>query len=269
MHSICVTCGTQYPDRDSPPEHCFICEDERQYVGWNGQQWTTLEELRRTRRNEVREEEPGLVGIGSAPSFAIGQRALLLRSPAGNILWDCISLIDDETIAAVGALGGVSAIAISHPHFYSSMIEWGRAFDAPVLLHAADRAWVARPDPRIDFWDGDTLSLHDDLTLVRCGGHFEGGTVLHWPSGADGRGALLVGDILMVAQDRHHVSFMRSYPNLIPLPPTTVQSMLRILEPFTYDRIWSGWWSSRIWADAKHAVQRSADRYIRAVTVGL
>ena len=43
---ICVTCGTQFADSQTPPAHCPICEDERQYIGWNGQQWTTLEELR-------------------------------------------------------------------------------------------------------------------------------------------------------------------------------------------------------------------------------
>src|ERR671923_2836913 len=179
---ICVTCGSQFAESTEPPLRCPICQDERQYVGWNGQQWTTLEELRQNRRNEIREEEPGLVGIGTTPHFAIGQRALLVRSPSGNVLWDCISLIDDTTIAAVRELGGIRLIAISHPHFYSSMVEWSHAFDAPILLHAADRQWVARPDPAIEFWEAETRALHDGLTLIRCGGHFEGGTALHWPA---------------------------------------------------------------------------------------
>src|SRR5919106_1306041 len=161
MRAICVTCGTQYREGEGPPSECFICQDERQYVGWNGQQWTTLEELRRHRRNEIREEEPGLVGIGTKPHFAIGQRALLVRSSAGNVLWDCTSLIDDATVSAVRELGGVAAIAISHPHFYSSMVEWSHAFDAPLLLHAADRQRVARPDPAIVFWDTETRPLHE------------------------------------------------------------------------------------------------------------
>jgi hypothetical protein len=106
---------------DGPPEHCPICEDERQYVGWGGQTWTTLEALRADYHNVIKSVEPGLTGIGTYPTFAIGQRALLVQTAQGNILWDCISLIDDPTIAAVQALGGISAIAISHPHFYSSM----------------------------------------------------------------------------------------------------------------------------------------------------
>jgi hypothetical protein len=262
---ICCTCGTQYPDPTRPPAACMICNDERQYIGWSGQQWVRLDTLRSTRRNEIREEEPSLVGIGTTPSFAIGQRALLVLSPAGNILWDCISLIDDETIAAINALGGIAAIAISHPHFYSSMVEWSRAFDAPVLLSAADREWIARPDDRIELWGGDTKALHDGVTLIRCGGHFDGAAVLHWPAGAAGRGALLVGDTIMVGQDRRHVSFMRSYPNLIPLAEPAVNRITAAVSPFRFDRIWSGWWSQRILTDAEASLRASRDRYLRAI----
>ncbi|MGH8966723.1 MAG: MBL fold metallo-hydrolase, partial [Actinomycetes bacterium] len=162
-HPICATCGVQYA---APRPDCPICEDERQYVGYGGQRWTTLGELRAGHRADVREEEPGLTGIGCAPSFAIGQRALLVETPGGNVLWDCITLLDDELVAAVEARGGLSAIAISHPHYYSSLVEWSRAFDAPVHLHAADREWVMRPDPAIVFWEGDTHELEPGLTLL-------------------------------------------------------------------------------------------------------
>ncbi len=96
------------------------------------------------------------------------------------------------------------------------MVEWAHAFDAPIHLHAGDRQWVMRPDPAIKFWDGDTLSLADGVTLIRCGGHFAGGTVLHWAQGGEGRGALLSGDIVQVIPDRKFVSFMRSYPEPDP-----------------------------------------------------
>ncbi len=131
--------------------------------------------------------EPGLTRIITEPKVAIGQRAFLVQTAAGNVLWDCLTLIDDATVAAVRALGGIAAIAISHPHYYSCMVEWSRAFDAPVFLHAADRQWVMRPDPAVTFWEGATHTLLPGLTLVHCGGHFAGGTVLHWAEGAAGR----------------------------------------------------------------------------------
>lgn len=262
---ICRTCGTQYPASAKPPEHCPICEDERQYVGWKGQQWTTLSALRDEYHNVVRTVEPGLTGIGTSPGFAIGQRALLVHSPAGNVLWDCITLIDEATVTLVKALGGISAIAISHPHYYSSMIEWSRAFNAPVYLHAADREWVMRPDPAVHFWEGETLPIGDGLTLIRCGGHFPGGTVLHWPGGAGGRGALLTGDIINVVQDRRYVSFMYSFPNLIPLPAAAVRRVVAAVEQFAYERIYSAWWDKVTLSDAQAAVRRSAERYIAAI----
>jgi glyoxylase-like metal-dependent hydrolase (beta-lactamase superfamily II) len=259
---VCVTCGSQFAESAEPPPRCPICEDERQYVGHDGQRWTTLEELRRDHRAEIREEGPGLVGIGCEPSFAIGQRALLVRAPSGNVLWDCISLLDDEIGARVEELGGIAAIAISHPHYYSSMVEWARAFDAPVHLHAADREWVMHPDERIDFWDGETRELGEALTLLRLGGHFAGGTVLHWASGD----ALLSGDIVQVVQDRRWVSFMYSYPNLIPLPAETIRRIVAALEPFEFDRIYGAWWDAVVRSDGKAAVARSAERYLGAIS---
>ncbi|HEX7974323.1 MAG TPA: hypothetical protein VF498_07935, partial [Anaerolineales bacterium] len=68
---ICKTCGTQFTETEHPPEHCPICEDERQYIGWDGQQWTTLDELRRDHHNIIKTLEPGLIGIGTHPDFAI------------------------------------------------------------------------------------------------------------------------------------------------------------------------------------------------------
>ena len=262
---ICVTCGTQFAAPERAPERCPICDDERQYVGWDGQRWTTLENLSRDYHNVIRAEEPGLTGIGTHPSFAIGQRALLVQTPGGNILWDCVSLLDEPTIAAVRALGGIAAIAISHPHYYSCMVEWARAFNAPVYLHAADRAWVMRPDPALAFWEGEARELGDGLTLLHCGGHFAGGTVLHWAAGAEGRGALLSGDILQVVQDRRYVSFMYSYPNLIPLPAATVRRIADAVAPYTFDRLYGAWWGRVVQEDAKAAVARSAARYIAAL----
>src|SRR5215469_14795497 len=95
---ICTTCGTQFAESDQPPPACDICEEPRQYVKKTGQQWTTLDKLRMTYRNSIKFEEPGLIGIGIEPHFAIGQRALFLRSAVANILWDCVSLLDQAVV---------------------------------------------------------------------------------------------------------------------------------------------------------------------------
>jgi len=264
-HFICTTCGVQHAESILPTERCAVCEDERQYIGWAGQLWTTLPELRATHSNTFRPQWPDLIGVGTEPGFAIGQRALLVRDEAFPVLWDCISLVDEATVAAVRAAGGVRAIAISHPHYYSAMVEWARAFDVPVYLHAADREWVMRPDPALTFWEGDSCRLADDLTLIRCGGHFPGATVLHWSAGAGGHGVLLTGDVLQVGQDRKSVSFMYSYPNYIPLDAATVRGIGAAVEPYPFDQLYGAWWERNILNGAKEIVQRSVQRYLRAI----
>jgi hypothetical protein len=256
MLPVCATCGVQF---DGPAERCRICEDPRQYVPPEGQRWTSVEELAREHRNAVR-DEAGLVGIGTEPRFAIGQRALLVPWGDANLLWDCVTLLDDATAEAVERRGGLRAIAISHPHYYSAMVDWAHRFGCPVLLHEADREWIMRPDPAIELWSGETRELGDGLTLIRCGGHFAGGTVLHRDDGT-----LLSGDIVQVIPDRAHVSFMYSYPNLIPLPETEIRRIVTALEPFAYERILGAWWGTVIPAGGRAIVERSAERYISAI----
>jgi len=166
----------------------------------------------------------------------------------------------------IRGLGGLAGIAISHPHFYSAMLEWSGCFgDAPVHLHSADRRWVMRPDPRIHFWDGSRFPLSDEVTLIHCGGHFEGGAVLHWSRGAEGKGALLTGDVIQVGMDCRTVSFMRSFPNLIPLSAPVVRSIVAAVESLPFDRVYGAWWKRNILGDAKEAMRASADRYVRAI----
>jgi len=259
---ICVTCGTQYPPSAAPPAHCPICEDDRQYIGHSGQRWTTPAELRETHRTTIADVDPGVVGIATEPQFAIGQQAHLIQTPAGNALWDCISLLDDETVAAVRQLGGIAAIAISHPHFFSAMVDWAHAFDAPVYLHADHASWVMRPDAAVRYWDGDTREILPGVTAIRCGGHFPGSTALYWADGAGGRGALFTGDTVQVVSDRRWVSFIYSYPNQIPLDAAAVRRIVAALEPYPFDRLYGGWRDRLVAGDAKAAVRRSAERYI-------
>jgi glyoxylase-like metal-dependent hydrolase (beta-lactamase superfamily II) len=187
-------------------------------------------------------------------------------TPAGGVLWDCISLVDDATVAGLQTLGGVSAMAISHPHFYSSMVEWSRALGGvPVYLHAQDRAWAIRHDPAIRYWEGEALAIAPGVTLIHCGGHFPGSAVLHWAAGAGGLGALLVGDTIMVGQDRRTVSFMYSYPNLIPLNARTVRRIATALEPYEFEQIFGGWFGKNILEGGKQAIRYSARRYLHAI----
>jgi glyoxylase-like metal-dependent hydrolase (beta-lactamase superfamily II) len=259
---VCKACGTQYPPSDEPPGGCPICEDARQYVPHDeGQVWLTWDEVRAGRRADIRDDH-GILGIGSDPGFAIGQRALLVQGTAGNVLWDCVAYLDDAIVDRISAEGGLGAIAISHPHYYTAMVEWAHAFGCPIYLHEAERKWVLRPDPWVRFWSGETNSLGGSVTLIRCGGHFEGGQVLHWGD----RRALLSGDIVQVIPDRRFVSFMYSYPNLIPLPAAVVEGIADALAPFPFDTIYGAWWDRVIERDGATVVRRSADRYVRAVT---
>jgi glyoxylase-like metal-dependent hydrolase (beta-lactamase superfamily II) len=263
---ICTACGTEFPASAQPAEACPICTEERQFVPAAGQRWTTLEELAREYANSFRQHEPGVLSITTAPHFAIGQRAFLIATKHGNVLWDCIALLDDATVTLFRALGGVSAIGISHPHFYTTMNRWAEAFGAPVCLHEADRRWVMSPGGRLVFWSEEQRELLPGVTLVHCGGHFAGGTVLHWTGGAEGRGVLFSGDILQVVPDRRHVSFMRSYPNLMPASAQVVERVVAPLAAFRFDRIYGAFAEREILSDGEAAVRRSAARYIDAVS---
>lgn len=260
---ICTACGTQYPASDRPPAQCRICEEERQYVPPRGQTWTTLEALAQSHMNGFREYEPHVIGIGAG--FAIGQRALLVRTGGGNILWDCVATLDAATVSMIKGLGGIQAIAISHPHFYTTMGEWAQRFDAPIHLNAADKDWIVNPSPAVKLWQGDTFKLWDGVTLIRCGGHFSGGTVLHWAQGAQGRGLVCAGDILAVTTDRKWLSFMRSYPNFIPLDARTVERIGAAMAPFPFDVLYGHYFDRVIERGAKQVLEKSVARYIAAV----
>ena len=263
---ICTACGTEFAPTPAPPALCPVCEDERQYVPPGGQIWTTLEKLAAGHRNAFRQHEPGIIGIGTEPGFAIGQRAILVVTPDGNVLWDCIALLDDATVALIEGLGGLAAIAISHPHFYTTMGRWSEAFGGvPIHLHADDNDWIRRPSAAIASWPGETLKILPEVTLVRCGGHFPGSSVLHWSKGAGGRGVVCSGDTLTVAADRKQLSFMLSYPNLIPLPPAAIGKIAAAMRPFAFDAIYGHYFDRVIATGAKAALDRSIGRYLAAI----
>jgi hypothetical protein len=262
----CEQCGAQFPETDQPPASCPICEDERQFVNWRGQSWLSRGQLAKSHKLVWR-DDLGILGLGVEPNFAIGQRALLIREADGCVLWDCVPLVTREAVEHVRSLGGLKAIAVSHPHFYGAIAEWSEAFgNVPVYLHRDDSQWITRPHPSIVPWSGESHRVSGDILLVRAGGHFAGATVLHWGAGADGRGALLAGDIAMVTMDRRHVSFMRSFPNYIPLNAEAVRGVSRAILPLAFDRIHGAWWGRNIATGAKAAFDTSVRRYLAAIS---
>lgn len=264
---VCHLCGTQHADSESSPPRCIICSDDRQYVEWTGQCWTTVEELASTRQVRI-EADGDLLGIGVEPAMPIPQRALLATTDAGNILWDCIAVITPDS---VGDLSDhqVAAIAISHPHFYTAMVEWSHALGGvPILLHESDREWVQRPDPHIEYWSGDRLELGPATSLVHCPGHFPGSAVLHWRDEGRGRHVVLAGDSLHVCGDRRHVSFVHSVPNNLPMHPDLVEDLRRRLLDLPIDDIYGFTWGLNIIGDGRRALDASFDRYFQAVGRG-
>jgi glyoxylase-like metal-dependent hydrolase (beta-lactamase superfamily II) len=261
--AICATCGTQFAE--SNPARCPICEDDRQYVGWQGQRWTSHQGL--AGGHTIRfGDESGLLGFGLDPDFAINQRALFLPTDAGNLMWECVSLVTPEALTALKAKGGVDRIVISHPHFYSAMVEWSEALGGvPILLHEADRQWVLRPSSRIEFWNGDSKRLSDGVTLIRCGGHFPGSTAIHWRDGPRRGGALFPGDALQVVLDRRHVTFMYSYPNYVPMKTSDVRAMRERLKDFAFEDVYGFTWGRNIIGGGRGAVDASFERFLAAV----
>lgn len=264
---ICETCGTQYECAELTPQQCPICTDERQYVGWQGQRWTTMSALGKEHRNRL-EKDAGIDCIGMTPAFAIDQRAFVVSSAQLRVMWECVPLVTDAAINALRAAGGIDVIAISHPHFYSSMIEWSDALGGvPIMLHEADRCWVGRSSTNIHFWSGDELKLAPGLTLLCVGGHFPGSTVLHLQDAQRPHGQLFPGDALQVVLDRRHVTFMYSYPNYIPLHPTSVRKIQQRLAGYEFDDLFGFTWGRNIIGGARTAVDVSFERYFRAVGV--
>jgi hypothetical protein len=261
---ICETCGT-HVQCDSEPPRCRICTDERQYVGWAGQRW--LSPLDMQMRHGIRLERDGsLLGLGVAPAFAIDQRALVLPTDAGNILWECVGLVTGEAIDALRQLGGISHLAISHPHFYGAMAEWSEALgDVPILIHANDTEWLQCDTRNVRAWTGSTLRLSPTVTLIHCGGHFAGSVALHWSAGPTPGGALFPGDALQVVLDRRHVTFMYSYPNYIPMKPSAIRHIGRQLAPFDFADVYGFTWGRNILGGGREAVDASFARHFSAM----
>lgn len=254
----CATCGFQRESTE-PPARCEVCDDERQF-GPRTPRWLSTDELRASYRNRVSREEDGVFAVATDPQLGIGQRAFLIVTQAGNVLWDCVNVVDEDTVADVSALGGIDSIALSHPHFYGAVRDWSRSFsDATAYVHSLDRRWLGPDTTAFELWAGRETKLTPDITLIHCGGHFPGSAVLHW-SRPDGRGVLFTGDTVQVCPDARSVSFMYSYPNYIPLGEVAVREILDRILLFRFDTIYGAF--ATIESDGEDAVRRSAARYL-------
>lgn len=256
---ICATCGVEHESRRGI---CAICADERQWVPAGGQIWTSLAELEASgHRADCVEIEPDLFGVTVDPKVGIGQRMHCVRTPQGVLLWDPVGFVDERIARQVRALGEVLAITSSHPHMFGAQVSWSRALGgAPVLVCEPDVAWVARPDPVIRTWSG-SLVLAPGLTLRQLGGHFPGSAVVHWQAGAGGRGVLLCSDTLQANPDRASVTFMRSYPNRIPLSPAVTGRIAGALAQLRFEHLYDNV-GRAVLGDAAGVVRGSAQRYI-------
>jgi len=134
--AICVACSTQFDvPLSNHPKNCKICDvsltsgqklikvvtksyvkDPRQFVPPTGQQWTSLAKLKSKGYHNIWKQDPHddrIETFSIEPKVGIGQRAFLLKTAHGNVLWDLVAYIDDETIDKIKSNGGLKAIVVS------------------------------------------------------------------------------------------------------------------------------------------------------------
>ena len=257
-----------------PPAVCPICDDERQFVPADGQVWTTVGELAVSGRSiEMAEVEPGLHSLRTQPRTGIGQTCYLTTasgavagadasapSTAGGLLFDVPPFIDDDAVEAVAERGGVGAIVASHPHMYGLQLEWSRAFDdAPILVSRKDAAWVQRLGPAIELYDDEAEPL-PGVRVRQVGGHFPGSSVALWRAPSDSALVMLGSDSVSPVARAGWVTFMRSFPNFLPLSARAVRMIAERVADLEVERIY-GSFGQRLMHGGSRAIAESADRY--------
>lgn len=258
---ICNACGTQYNTRDVKYNHCPICDDERQYIPEEGQTWTTHEELLKSKSVQIKYINNSIYELTVLPSFAIGQRAFLILSESGNILWDCIPLLDESTIAFINSKGGLKEIAISHPHFYSNMENWASTFNCPIYIHEKDNEWVPKSEA-INLWSGVEINLRDGIKIINTGGHFPGACILQVPF-LSTKSTVFCGDSLYISRNKMHIAIMYSFPNQIPLPVSEIKRIRHLLKKYQFDCLYGAFLFQNLTSDVKNIIEKSMDINIR------
>ncbi|EEU36317.1 uncharacterized protein NECHADRAFT_52669 [Fusarium vanettenii 77-13-4] len=254
---ICTNCGTQYAETSNLPE-CRICEDPRQCITPAGQTWTTLKELKaKGHKNafERQENDSKVVEIWTEPKFAIGQGSCFIQTPHGNVMWDCIAFLDQDTVNKINELGGLKFIVISHPHMYTTWADWSRTFKCPVYVSEPDSIWINRrdaPGAELRIITDKYTELLPGLTTAICGGHFDGSMVMHSAVPNTDLPSLFVTDTIFIVASGHNpdpgkrsdiisYQFLRSFPNIIPLAPDVVLQIWRSLKPFEFKATYGVW----------------------------
>lgn len=256
---ICSTCGTYYP-ADGVPELCPVCMDDRQYIPPTGQSWTKEAMLHLKHSIKINKIQDRLYEMEVNPIFAIGQRALLVLSPEGNVLWDCIPMLDETTIEFIKSKGGLKAIAFSHPHYYSNMNDWAEIFNCPVYIHENDAENIQVSGEHIKLWSGDEMKLWDGIKIMLIGGHFEGSSILHVPF-LSKEGTILCGDTLFLSPSNKHFSIMRSYPNRIPLPLSEMKRLKERFDNIPFDSFFGYISTQNLNENVKQVFTESMERY--------
>lgn len=257
---ICTACGTQYNSVATAGAVCPICHDDRQYVPESGQSWTHLDGLQRHYSVIANKLSNRLYELKMVPAFAIGQRALLVLASEGNILWDCIALLNEPTIEFIRSKGGLKAIAFSHPHYYTTMNEWAQVFDCPVYIHQLDEQWIFYRGGKVSLWTGTEKALWDGMKLINVGGHFPGSTILQVPF-LSKESAILCGDTFYISPSKTHAAVMYSYPNRIPLPVREVQRIRDQMLSIKFDTLYGFYDYQNVYGNAKEIIDRSLEKY--------
>ncbi|ORY29341.1 hypothetical protein BCR39DRAFT_532414 [Naematelia encephala] len=279
---ICTACGTQYPKSVTS---CVICEDPRQFVPASGQSWSSLAELGETRTQRLTEDqEDGRIKfIHTEPGFGINQTPILIETNGGSYIWDCAAYISPHLISYLSSLRmPLKAIAISHPHFFSTSLTWSRALRVPLYLCSADKEWFQRlsditPQDDVRWWT-DEIDLGPAVKLIQCGGHFPGSSILHWdrlsesPPPLDNlptkptpvSGIILTADTIMVQPTQKRFTFIWSAPNMIPLDPHEVIRIYDKVKYLPFGQASSTWPGRFIRQDAKDVLRRSIEEHARA-----
>lgn len=258
---ICNACGTEFWLSEIKDNHCKICDDDRQYVPQTGQTWTTHEDLLKIKSVQIKPVRNDLFELTVLPHFAIGQRAFLVLSEHGNILWDCIPVLDESTVAFINSKGGLKAIGISHPHYYSNMTTWATVFNCPVYIHEKDQEWT-HEKIHIHFWKGVEMPLWDGITIINTGGHFPGACVLLVPSLSE-KGTLLCSDSLQISRSKKFISIMYSYPNQIPLPVSEISRIKSLMRSYQFDTLYGAFGFQNVTSDVEQLLEYSFEINVR------